>query len=375
MKAENYDFAFTDTLMRALEAANVEPFYRLGVTIENYPDIARYHIEPPKDYGKWARICEHVIRHYTEGWANGFRMKVTYWEIWNECDIHFDPEKNEMWHADYAAYVDLYEVASKHLKKCFPHLKIGGPACCGFNAVTRTETDYVAEKGPAVGREKWRQAVHQESCARAFLAAVRDRKCPMDFFSFHSYASVPMLSQQIAYAKKLLETYGLDHAELWLDEWLPRPRHDKLGTAEQSSEIAAALLSMQNSALCGACLYDARCGTGAYSPLFNPLTYKPHRAYYAFTAFNELKRCGTAVAVTTDGAKGLFAAAAKGARGAAVMIANESDVDLPLTCDFQGRKVITVRMTDASRADTVVTMPTVLSAYSFVIVLLELNES
>jgi hypothetical protein len=25
-----------------------------------------------------------VIRHYTEGWANGFKMKVTYWEIRNE---------------------------------------------------------------------------------------------------------------------------------------------------------------------------------------------------------------------------------------------------------------------------------------------------
>ena len=33
---------------------------------------------------------------------------------------------------------------------------------------------------------------------------------------------------------------------------------------------------------------------GNYSPLFNPLTYKPHKAYYAFTAFNELRKRGTA---------------------------------------------------------------------------------
>ena len=26
---------------------------------------------PPKDYAKWARICEHVVRHYNEGWGWG----------------------------------------------------------------------------------------------------------------------------------------------------------------------------------------------------------------------------------------------------------------------------------------------------------------
>ena len=46
---------------------------------------------PPKDYAKWARICEHIITHYTEGWADGFNYKITYWEIWNE------PENIQMW--------------------------------------------------------------------------------------------------------------------------------------------------------------------------------------------------------------------------------------------------------------------------------------
>ena len=68
---KNYDFTFTDTLLDALEKAKVETYFRLGVTIENYHRIKAYNIYPPKDFAKWARICEHVVAHYNEGWADG----------------------------------------------------------------------------------------------------------------------------------------------------------------------------------------------------------------------------------------------------------------------------------------------------------------
>ena len=53
---------------------------------------------------------------------------------------------------------------------------------------------------------------------------------------------------------------------------------DKLGTARQAAEIAAVLVDFQNGLVDSAAIYDARCGVGNYSPLFNPLTYKPHKA-------------------------------------------------------------------------------------------------
>ena len=66
---DSYDFAFTDYLLKALVEAGVEPYYRLGITIENQAYIRAYHTYPPRDPQKWARICEHIIRHYTQGWA------------------------------------------------------------------------------------------------------------------------------------------------------------------------------------------------------------------------------------------------------------------------------------------------------------------
>ena len=68
-----------------MQKAGTKPFYRLGQSIEH--QTKKYGIYPPKDFKKWAKICEHIIRHYNEGWANGYRMGIEYWEIWNEADL------------------------------------------------------------------------------------------------------------------------------------------------------------------------------------------------------------------------------------------------------------------------------------------------
>lgn len=134
-----YDFTFTDMLLEALVQSGAEPFFRLGVTIENQACIKSYRIDPPKDTLKWAKICEGIIRHYTQGWANGYHYNIRYWEIWNEPDNYENINTNQMWHGTKEQYFALYAVASRYLKEKFPHLKIGGYASCGFYALTRKE--------------------------------------------------------------------------------------------------------------------------------------------------------------------------------------------------------------------------------------------
>ena len=73
---ESYDFIFTDALFEELKKVDVEPYFRLGVTIENCHGLKAYRIFPPKDVDKWARICEHIVRHYNEGWANGYHYGI-----------------------------------------------------------------------------------------------------------------------------------------------------------------------------------------------------------------------------------------------------------------------------------------------------------
>ena len=330
---KNYRFVFTDSLMKALEANGVEPFFRLGVTIENwvgYPEkFPALRTKPPKDFAKWGRICEHVIRHYTEGWANGFKMKVEYWEIWNE------PEGASMFGAPFKEYLRLYGTVAPYLKGKFPHLKIGGYASCGFYAGVDAEFVEAAAIAPNMK--------YFLECARKFLSAARDSKWPLDFFSFHSYSAPREALRQVRYADSLLDEYGFtrEKTKRVFDEWLPFPSLESLGSAHQAAAIAAELIGLQNGPCDVACIYDARCGVGLFSPLFNPLTQKPHKAYWSFMAFNELRKRGTAVrtgVVGADGkdaaASGVYAAAARGADGSvAVMIANPGSKEKPFVLD------------------------------------------
>ena len=60
---ESYDFTLTDMYLDNIARSGARVFYRLGNKIEHWPK--HYGIMPPKDFKKWAVICEHIIRHIT----------------------------------------------------------------------------------------------------------------------------------------------------------------------------------------------------------------------------------------------------------------------------------------------------------------------
>ncbi|MBR6371564.1 MAG: hypothetical protein IKS20_00135 [Victivallales bacterium] len=304
----NYDFTFTDLLLQALVDNGIEPYFRLGVTIENAAKIKAYRIYPPKDNLQWSRICEGIIRHYTEGWGNGFKMKITHWEIWNEPENYEDPLENQMWRGTFQQYMELYKTASTYLKERFPHLMIGGYGSCGF---------YGKDKGYKRGSNA--RFDYFVDCFEVFVAFISKNKCPLDFFSFHFYSTCDKLKGHIEYARKTLDKAGFKKTELSLDEW--KPSGDELDSPQQASHIAASLLIMQDSPLNDAELYDGRCGMGAYSPLFNPITHQPRRGYYALKAFNELYKRGKALKVTGL-PKGVYGVGAKGKKDIALMLSN-----------------------------------------------------
>lgn len=343
---ENYSFSYTDALLKALVANGVEPFFRLGVTIDNpvtagYPG---YFIDPPKDYAKWARVCEHVIRHYTEGWANGFRMKITYWEVWNEPDNEPDPSRNPMWNGSFSEYIRFYGVVASHLKARFPHLKIGGYGSCGFYAGVRATR-------VAAGNSSTRLEYFID-CATNFLSTVRANGWPLDFFSYHSYSKPAVALEQVRYADRLLDSYGFPagKTERIFNEWLPYAGRENLGTAKSAAAIAAMLVGLQDGPCDLACVYDARCDMGGYSPLFNPLTYEPRKAYQAFVAFNELRKRGQAVRTSVSAeSPSLHVAAAADAVGAAVLLVNDGDVPIPVEVAVPGFAFVDAIVTDASR--------------------------
>ena len=275
---ESYDFAFTDILLKQLHAAGVEPIYRLGVTIENFQKVRAYRIDPPSDPAKWARVCEHIIRHYNEGWADGFEFGIKYWEIWNEPDGWAkETGENEMWSGTPEQYFELYDVASKHLKACFgDSIKVGGYASCGFYGIFDDPEKYGMPVGRKVTDTKELYYIRKQywlSFFDAFLKHIKESGAPLDFFSWHSYTSPLYTSHMADYLDRKLTEYGFGDVETQLNEWNNPNSNELRGTSEASATAAAMMITMQHKKTDILCYYDARIGPSQFGGMFNPLSF------------------------------------------------------------------------------------------------------
>ena len=302
---ESYDFPCTDHYISQIIEYGTEPFYRLGSKIEH--GVKKYGTVMPADFQKWSEICEHIIRHYNEGWANGFHYNIKYWEIWNEPDLDPDDSTNKRcWSGTEEDYARLYVTAAKHLKACFPHLKIGGPA--------------------SAGDEAWME--------RFLQRITKVENVPMDFFSWHWYWTEPSdVSIKATRIKKLLLKYGYDKAESILNEW----NYVRSWTKEFVYTIKQ-IIGMKGAAFTSACMcimqnnpdvdmlmyYDAR-PTG-FNGIWDMYTYEELKGYYAFYTFANLYDLGTQVEHSSDDNDVYVVAAKNGEKtGAVVTYYTEND--------------------------------------------------
>ena len=343
---ESYDFTFTDYLIAALVENDCEPIFRLGVTIENYAHIKAYRVHPPKDFGKWARICEHVIRHYTEGWADGFRYTIRYWEIWNEPEC-FNPSRNPMWQGTHEQFYEMYTIAAKHLKGCFgDKIKIGAYGATGFWGIF---ADYEKHGVPShlkqddefLERARSPHAQNLLNFFLKFLAYIKEHQAPLDFFSWHSYLNVENTKAMSEFVHRKLAEHGYENVETQINEW-NNGRKDLRGTSIPCAKAAAFMCAMQDSLEDMLCYYDARIGSSIYGGMFNPITYEPFCTYYSFYAFGQLYALGNQVACDVS-ADEVYALAATDGTRRAVLIANISDAEQSFTTDLpEGMKVYVI---------------------------------
>ena len=317
---KNYDFPVTDTYLRDMRSAGTEPFYRLGQRIEHA--AKRYNIYPPADYAKWARICEHVIRHYNEGWADGFRWDIKYWEIWNEADIDWKwkgPPRT--WGGTPEQFFEFFEIAAKHLKGKFPHLKIGGPACGGNTA--------------------W---------SEMFFAHQRKNGTPMDFFSWHLYHTEPgALAAKARAVRQQMAKYGYGGIESILDEWNyvknwgSGYHHSVMALTSHKGAafVAATMIACNAEPVDMLMYYDAK-PSAHMNGMFDQVTLMPLKAYYAIYGWGQMSACCDRAVKTTSDASDIYAVAAKGANGKRmIFLTRYSDDD-----NVANLRQVTIRLVD-----------------------------
>ena len=333
---KSYDFTLTDEFLQDMINAGAEPFFRLGQSIEH--EHKKYGIYPPKNYKKWARICEHIIRHYTEGWADGYNWDITYWEIWNEPDLD-DPGDRwktdpRTWGGTQEQFYELYEVTAKHLKSCFPHLKIGGPAFANPR-----------KYGPP------------------FLDYLKATDTPIDFFSWHMYHRRPVrVSEDVNVIRQFLDEKGYTHVESILNEWnYNRSWTEKnyysryvRRSIKAAAFMAGVMIECQNAPVDMLMYYDLRPNT-TWNGAFMPHTYDILPGYWPLFYWAELVDYGIQVkseCAETD----VYTCAARSDEGKIRLLVtryNEDDSvtetkDVTITAP-QGYTITSVRLTDSQK--------------------------
>jgi xylan 1,4-beta-xylosidase len=324
---ESYDFRLTDEYIDAVRQTGSEPIYRLGESIEH--TSVRRHVHPPADMEKWAAVCLGIIRHYNEGWGNGFHYNIHYWEIWNE------PENRPvMWSGTDDDYLRLYRTTALAIKKQFPTLKVGGPALGASGSFVQGEfvpTDFAAN----------------------FLAMCRKDNVPLNFFSWHCYTANP--SELVARSRairRLLDAKGFDETENHLNEWNYLPGNTwnpitKSGTpaARQhfyeamagppgAAFIAASLIELQDAPVDICNFFHGELGG------FGLFTEQgvPQKAYQALRAFHSLVETPQRVATrgAVAGQLAFTAGLSPDRREATLLVSNFADPRSDFVLNWKG---------------------------------------
>lgn len=261
----SYQFEYTDQYIAAIIESGAEVLFRLGESIDHSGNAL--YINPPSDYLKWAQICEHIIRHYNHGWADGFEYNIKYWEIWNE------PEHAGMWTGTQEEYAELYKVTARYLKEIYPDIFVGGYAASSCSEETITEfLQYIKADGEST---------------------------PLDFFSWHTYTTTPSVFMNNAYqVRKILDENGYENTISLLDEWNYVKSWDDLEGAKEfipsadgAAYIASSLIMMQYSPIDGAAYYDGQFVGGELEMIWCGLydeNVQKLPGYYAFYFFGQL---------------------------------------------------------------------------------------
>ena len=295
---DSYDFDLTDDYLNAIEEAKTHVFFRFGSKIEHARK--KYGTKVPADFNKFAIVCEHVIRHYNEGWANGFHLGIEYWEIWNEPDGKTRDGDQPNWSGTPEEYYEMYTVTATHLKKRFPKIKIGGPSISYANNSWGVDfLRYLTSDG---------------------------RRVPLDFFSWHAYYNDPYKLQENAiYVRKLLDKFRCTETESILAEYnyfihAPGRYIETIRNiiGIHGAAITAAQMSVgQNNPVDMLMYYDAR--PSVFNGMFDFYTYERLKGYYPFLYFSKLYKLGNCVESNSCDSD-VFVTAASGDNGKAFMI-------------------------------------------------------
>ena len=294
-KEASYNFGPTDRVIQAIVASGAEVYWRIGRSWSADP-------APPADFDKFAGIVKHVAMHYNQGWANGFRYNIRYWEFWNEPDLEanwFPGFAQPFWSGTPEQFYLLYEKTARALKSLDPAMKVGACGKAGANL-----------GGP-----------YREDLMR-YCAS---RGVPLDFFSWHQYHDSSLDPYDMvrigAEYRRLLDSFGLKGSEIHVSEWnrslaMLGAGPVSQGSMEDAAFAGTALIYLQDSALSRSLHYR---GDATQGGLFE-MNGRYRKKAYAFKATGAMLSSPERLAATGGDTLGFAVLAGKSKEGKTVQV-------------------------------------------------------
>jgi xylan 1,4-beta-xylosidase len=219
----SYNFGPTDQVIASIRKVGAQVMFRLGRS-------EGADAQPPRDFDKYAAIARHVVLHYNRGWAKGLHSSVRFWEIWNEPDLG-----KVFWAGTAQQYFELYGKLARAVRSADRQALVGGPAIARPN----DDTPY----------------------RDAFLEYVRTEDLPLDFYSWHWYATDsddPLDFIRISRDMRArLDKHGFARTRSMVTEWNYGLLDPMPSAVQRASFITAALIYMQDAPIDAATLYRA----------------------------------------------------------------------------------------------------------------------
>lgn len=328
-----YNFRNTDRLIEKLEGLGIDIIFRLGnsATVKNVDNHASF----PCSVEKLSTVMCRIAEHYCAGWADGYTYRNISFELWNEPDLVIFYSGTE------DAFHRFYELSAAKIKRAMPEVKVGG---CAFSDAL-------------------------SAFAEHWLDFVRDRGCPLDFFSYHYYNTSPApFRERSARVREMLDERGFTAVPTVVDEWnfninfgdRLNESYTHIGRIAGACFTASMLAELQRDPVDFATYYDMQSNymmllyNGIY--YFNGFKLVNKKPYYAFLYFKYLKELGRETYISE--LPGVYTLAASDGRIGRAMITNYS-FEEPAARDIALRtsgaySIVHVYMTDKKHTNKLV---------------------
>lgn len=299
---ESYNFAPTDAYLRAIKETGADIILRLGESTDPFPK--KLYANTPSDLEKWASVCEHIVMHYNEGFAGGFKMNIKQLEIFGGAD------DSRIFSGAPEEFFEIYRVVANRLKERFPRVKVGGYGCGGFYSFNRLNST-----------EEQKTYV---PFLRAFLRYISapETKAPLDFLTWYCYPTTPEeLSLHARYARSTLEECGHKRARSYLayntHTYLTEDITEKPSYA---AELASVIISLSRTDVDLAVLNDSPLAASHGRTFLSGMSAESCSVYHTLLMYGELYKLGYAAETVGDSRSEIYTLAATSGERHALMI-------------------------------------------------------